>query len=334
MCPNIWLKPWQIRRNLPGRPRMEAARHRARPQNMINYGSSVDHLWIISGSFMDHFWCMTSTGTKVAPRCNWPLCGPRSSCWMVWRRGRPGPEAWSNRLLSIQPTAVAYFRDLWFKHPSSWQNLWNDFLSTFKFESWLVAMHAFFILSTHFLGLHFDKFSRPASAWDQPVQVTGDVLRTSRSVAKDLCHSTVEAGPGATCVTQRDFPENLDGRHWAGSLLLSWVWSFRIFERPDTAESFLRNLLLSNLISPGLSIRCTWIRKHIPFSGMVFAIFRYSPINLNGANGVSFHYYINGYHHKTKSGVLGTTSKLRNWMRFFYELVSHIYCHSNFSTLW
>ena len=155
-----------------------------------------------------------------------------------------------------------------------------------------------------------------------------------RPVHEDLCHSTVEAGPGATCVTQRDFPENLDGRHWAGSLLLSWVWSFRIFERPDTAESFLRNLLLSNLISPGLSIRCTWIRKHIPFSGMVFAIFRYSPINLNGANGVSFHYYINGYHHKTKSGVLGTTSKLRNWMRFFYELVSHIYCHSNFSTLW
>ena len=36
-------------------------------------------------------------------------------------------------------------------------------------------------------------------------QVTGDVLRTSRSVAKDLCHSTVEAGPAGQLVKpQRD----------------------------------------------------------------------------------------------------------------------------------
>ena len=298
----------------------------------------MDHQWIIYGSSVDHLWIIFDVWLPPAPKSLPGATGRFAGHGRAagWCGGGGGPG------LRLDPTDYYRFNPQRL-HISGIYDLSIQvvgkifgmiFFPRSSLNPWLVAMHAFFILSTHFLGLHFDKFSRPASAWDQPVQVTGDVLRTSRSVAKDLCHSTVEAGPGATCVTQRDFPENLDGRHWAGSLLLSWVWSFRIFERPDTAESFLRNLLLSNLISPGLSIRCTWIRKHIPFSGMVFAIFRYSPINLNGANGVSFHYYINGYHHKTKSGVLGTTSKLRNWMRFFYELVSHIYCHSNFSTLW
>ena len=255
---------------------------------------------------------MTSTGTKVAPRCNWPLCGPRSSCWMVWRRGRPGPEAWSNRLLSIQPTAVAYFRDLWFKHPSSWQNLWNDFLSTFKFGSLAGDNACFLYVINPFFGPPF---------W-QILTSSGQCMRSSGRWRCATYFQICGKGPvpfyrwgwalGNLCHSKglsRNLGWKALGRLLAfvlGLNLPDLIWTLR--HCPAT-ESFLRNLLLSNLISPRLSTRCTWIRKHIPFSGMVFDIFRYSPINLNGANGVSFHYYINGYHHKTKSGVLGTTSK-------------------------
>ena len=63
MCPNIWLKPWQIPRNPPGRPRL--ARYEARPPKYeelwIIYGwlhGFYDilyiYIWMICGWFMDN----------------------------------------------------------------------------------------------------------------------------------------------------------------------------------------------------------------------------------------------------------------------------------------